>query len=113
VPATLVVSRKLAVPASIGHQQKVGGSRGTRIASGVLSNKGHKNEVARATQKEAEAVEQITVRNAAKRLNRPAESVRKVIDARRVEKHYASGKRFRILWADIEKVYLEIEAAGR
>jgi hypothetical protein len=60
------------------------------------------------------AVELVTVREAARRLNRPMESVRKVIDARRIEKHYASGKqRFRIFWEDVECVYLEIQAAGR
>ena len=50
-------------------------------------------------------MELVTVAEAAKRLNRNPESVRKVIDARRVEKHYASGKqRFWILWADIAAV---------
>jgi hypothetical protein len=80
----------------------------------VPGNRGRKNEVATAAGKRNAAVDLVTVREAARRLNRPQKSVRKVIDARRIEKHYASGKqRFQIFWEDVERVYREIQTAGR
>jgi hypothetical protein len=57
----------------------------------------------------------LTVAEAARQLNRPVESVRKIVTLRGVEKFYMSGSshRFRIRWDEIEAVYQEIAASGR
>jgi hypothetical protein len=56
----------------------------------------------------------VTVAEAARRLNRNSESVRKVIADRGIWKVYAPGKqRFRIRWEGVERVYQETDAAGR